>query len=141
MNPNPTPLTPAKHAFSFLEEFKKFAFKGNMIDMAIALVIGAAFTKLVESLVKHLIMPLVSVVMPGQGGYATWTVELRGVDIPFGQFLGELVNFVILAFAVFVFMVKLIGFLVRKKEEAAAPPPTRTEELLTEIRDLLKRSA
>ena len=137
---NPIDIVPAKHAFSFLDEFKKFAFKGNLIDMAIGIVLGAAFGKLVESLVKNLIMPVVSVVLPGQGGYAAWTCELNGVVIPFGLFLGELVNFLILAFAVFIFMVKVLGFLVRKNEEPTVPPPpTKSEELLIEIRDLLKK--
>jgi large conductance mechanosensitive channel len=140
MDLNPIHIVPAKQAFSLLDEFKKFAFKGNLIDMAIGIVLGAAFGKLVESLVKNLIMPLISVVMPGQGGYAGWSFPLNGVTIPFGLFLGDLVNFLILAFAVFLFMVKLLGFLIRKKEEAAAPPaPTKTEELLTEIRDLLRK--
>lgn len=141
MDMNPVRLAPAQKAFSLLEEFKKFAFKGNLIDMAIGIVLGAAFGKLVESLVKNLIMPMISIVLPGEGGYTSWALEINGVTIPFGLFLGELVNFLVLAFAVFVFMVKIVGLLVRKKEEAAAapPPPTKTEELLTEIRDTLKQ--
>ncbi len=135
---SPINLVPTKKAFSFLDEFKKFAFKGNLIDMAIALMLGAAFGKLVESLVKNLIMPLVSVVLPGQGGYAAWSFTLYGVPVPYGLFLGELVNFLILALAVFVFMVKVLGFLVRKKEETP-PTPTKSEQLLTEIRDLMRK--
>src|SRR5262245_12430254 len=131
---------PTKQAFSLLDEFKKFAFKGNLIDMAIGIVLGAAFGKLVESLVKDLIMPLVSLVLPGQGGYAAWEYEINNVKVPYGKFLGELVNFLILSFAVFVFMVKVLGLLMRKKAEPAVPPPpTKSEELLAEIRDLLKK--
>jgi len=142
MDLNPAKLAPTQRAFSLLDEFKKFAFKGNLIDMAIGVVLGAAFGKLVESLVKDLIMPLLGVVLPGQGGYASWAFELNNVTVPFGRFLGELVNFLILSFAVFVFMVKILGLLIRKKEEAVVPPPpTKTEELLTEIRDLLKKPA
>jgi large conductance mechanosensitive channel len=142
MDLNPAKLAPTQRAFSLLDEFKKFAFKGNVIDMAIGVVLGAAFGKLVESLVKDLIMPLVSVVLPGQGGYASWAFELNNVTVPFGRFLGELVNFLIVSFAVFVFMVKILGFLVRKKAESVVPPPpTKSEELLAEIRDLLKKPA
>jgi large conductance mechanosensitive channel len=141
MDLNPAKLAPAQHAFSLLDEFKKFAFKGNLIDMAIGVVLGAAFGKLIESLVKDLIMPLISVVLPGQGGYASWEFEVNHVTVPFGRFLGELVNFLILSFAVFVFMVKILGFLIRKKAESVVPPPTKSEELLAEIRDLLKKPA
>jgi len=142
MDLNPAKLAPTQQAFSLLDEFKKFAFKGNLIDMAIGVVLGAAFGKLVESLVKDLVMPLISVVLPGQGDYATWAFELNNVTVPFGRFLGELVNFLILSFAVFVFMVKIVGFLVRKKAESVVPPPTtKSEELLAEIRDLLKKPA
>ena len=141
MDLNPAKLAPTQQAFSLLDEFKKFAFKGNLIDMAIGVVLGAAFGKLVESFVKDLIMPLVSVVLPGQGGYASWEFKLNDVTVPFGHFLGELVNFLILSFAVFVFMVKILGFLIRKKAESVVPPPTKSEELLAEIRDLLKKPA
>lgn len=129
-----------KRAFSLLEEFKQFALKGNVIDLAIGVIIGAAFAKIVDSLVKHLIMPLVSVVMPGKQGYLDWKWVIDGKEVPYGLFLGEIVNFLILAFALYLFIVKFLGFVIRtKKAEAAAPPPpSRSEELLAEIRDLLK---
>lgn len=137
MDLNLSKFDPAKKAFSFLDEFKKFAFKGSLIDVAIGMVIGTAFTALVESLVKNVVMPLISVVLPGQGGYTNWTQPIGSVDVPYGQFLGQLVTFLIVAFSVYVVMVKFLGLLVRK-EAAAPPPPTKSEELLTEIRDLLK---
>jgi large conductance mechanosensitive channel len=141
MDLNPIHLTPAKHAISLWDEFKKFAFKGNLIDMAIALAIGAAFGKLVDSFVKNVMMPLVSIILPGEG-YATWKTTIQGVEVPYGLFVGEFVNFVVMSLAIFIFMVKLIGFLVRRRETPATPPaPTRSEELLTEIRDLLKKPA
>ena len=128
-------------AFSMLEEFKQFALKGNVIDLAIAVIIGAAFGKIVESLVKHIIMPLVSVVVPGTGSYLEWKWVIDGKEVPYGLFLGEVVNFLILAFVLYLFIVKFLGLIMRtKKEEAAAPPPpTKDQELLAEIRDLLKR--
>ena len=129
-----------KRAFTLLEEFKQFALKGNVIDLAIGIIIGAAFAKIIDSLVKHLIMPLLSVVLPAQQSYLGWKWVIDGKEVPYGLFLGEVVSFLILAFALYLFIVKFLGFLMRaKKAEAAAPPPpTRSEELLAEIRDLLK---
>ena len=129
-----------KRAFSMLEEFKQFALKGNVIDLAIGIIIGAAFAKIVDSLVKHLIMPLLSVVLPAEQSYLGWKWVVNGKDVPYGLFLGEVVSFLILAFALWLFIVKFLGFLIREKkaEAAAPPPPSRSEELLAEIRDLLK---
>ena len=128
-------------AFSMLEEFKQFALKGNVIDLAIGVIIGAAFAKIVDSLVKHIIMPLISVVMPGKQGYLDWKCVVDAKEVPYGLFLGEVVNFLVLAFVLYLFIVKFLGFVMRtKKAEAAAPPPpTKDQELLAEIRDLLKR--
>jgi large conductance mechanosensitive channel len=129
-----------KRAFSMLEEFKQFALKGNVIDLAIGIIIGAAFAKIVDSLVKHLIMPLLSVVLPAEQSYLGWKWVINGKEVPYGLFLGEVVSFLILAFALYLFIVKFLGFLIREKkaEAAAPPPPPRSEELLAEIRDLLK---
>jgi large conductance mechanosensitive channel len=130
-----------KRTFSMLEEFKQFALKGNVIDLAIGVIIGAAFAKIIDSLVKHLIMPLIGVVLPGEQGYLAWKWVINGKEVPYGLFLGEVVNFLLLAFVLYLFIVKFLGFVMRaKKEEAAAPPPpTKDQELLGEIRDLLKR--
>ena len=138
-------LDPTKKAFSLLEEFKAFAFKGNVIDLAVGVIIGAAFGKIIDSLVRHIIMPLVSLVMPGEQGYVGWKWVVDKVEIPYGLFLGEIVNFLIVALALFIFIVKLVGWIMKSKQEEAAapappPPPTRDQELLTEIRDLLKKS-
>ena len=134
-------IDPSKKVFSLLDEFKKFALKGNVIDLAVAVVVGAAFGKLVDSLVKNLIMPLVSSVLPvdqtGQG-YLDWSFTINGVTIPYGHFLGDVVNFLIIAAAMFFFMVKFLGFILRSKKEEAPPPPTKEQQLLTEIRDLLR---
>ena len=128
-------------AFSLLDEFKQFALKGNVIDLAIGVIIGAAFGKIVDSLVKHIIMPLVSVVVPGQQSYLEWKWIVNGKDVPYGLFIGEIVNFLILALVLFIFIVKFLGWVMRakKQEVAAPPPPTKDQELLGEIRDLLKR--
>jgi large conductance mechanosensitive channel len=133
-------VDPRKKALSFLEEFKNFALKGNVIDLAVGVIIGIAFGKIIDSLVKHIIMPLISVLLPGEQGYLGWKWVINGKEIPYGLFLGEIVNFLLVALALFLFIVKFLGWLMKaKKEEAAAPPPpTRDQELLMEIRDLLK---
>jgi large conductance mechanosensitive channel len=126
---------------AMLDEFKNFALKGNVIDLAIGVIIGAAFGKIVDSLVKQIIMPLVSVIMPGQQGYLGWKWVINGKDVPYGLFIGEIVNFLIVALALYLFIVKFIGMIMKnKKEEAAVPPPlTKDQILLSEIRDLLKK--
>lgn len=139
-------IAPARRAWSLFEEFKAFAFKGNVVDLAIGVIIGASFGKIVDSLVKNIIMPLISVVLPAQQRYQDWTWTINGKAIPYGQFLAEVLNFLIVAAALFLFVVKFLGWLMKtRKEEAAAPPPpsppTPDQVLLAEIRDLLKAQA
>jgi large conductance mechanosensitive channel len=129
-----------KKAWSLFEEFKQFAFKGNVIELAIGVIVGGAFGKLVDSLVKSLIMPLIATLLPGDAGYAEWKWVINGTEVPYGRFLAEGVNFLLVALAVFLFLVKFLGWLTRARKEE--PPPeklTKQEELLTEIRDLLKK--
>ena len=97
---------------SLMSDFRDFAVKGNVIDLAVAVIIGAAFGKIVDSLVKQIIMPLVGVVLPGKQGYLDWKWVINGKDIPYGLFLGEVVNFVIVALALFLFIVKFLGWLI-----------------------------
>jgi len=131
----------AKHALSLFEEFKNFAFKGNVVDLAVGVIIGGAFGKIVSSLVDNIIMPLVSVLLPGEASYKDWALMIGEKKIPYGAFLGDIVSFLLLAGALFVFIVKFLGWIMKSKaEEPAAPPaPTKDQELLTEIRDLLKQ--
>ncbi|MGQ9648884.1 MAG: large conductance mechanosensitive channel protein MscL [Phycisphaerae bacterium] len=138
-------MDPTKKALSLFDEFKNFALKGNVMDLAVAVIIGGAFGKIVDSLVKHIIMPLVSVIMPGEQSYLGWHWVLRGKEIPYGLFIGEVVNFLIVALALFIFLVKFLGWIMKfKKQEAAVPatppPLTKDQELLMEIRDLLKEA-
>ena len=131
---------PARAAWSLADEFRQFAFRGNLIDLAVAVIVGSAFGRLVDSLVKNVLMPLIGVLLPGEKGYQNWKWVINGHEVPFGLFLGELVNFLVVTLVVFLFVVKFLGWLdrFRRKEEAAPAPPTREQELLTEIRDLLK---
>jgi large conductance mechanosensitive channel len=130
-------------ATSFLNEFKQFALKGNVVDLAIGVIIGAAFSKIVDSLVKHIIMPVISLFFPSEQSYLGWKLVVGAKEIPYGLFLGEVLNFLVVALALFIFVVKFIGWITRlnQKEAAAvtAPPALSKDQLLlTEIRDLLK---
>jgi len=130
---------PAKKAFSLAEEFKNFAFKGNVVDLAIGVIIGAAFGKVVDSLVKNVVMPFVGLFLPGEEGYRGWKWVINGQEIAYGQFLGEVVNFLVVALILFLFLYKFLGWLTSARSEQAPPPLTKDQELLTEIRDLLKK--
>ena len=121
-----------------LKEFKAFLARGNVIDLAVAVVLGAAFGAIVKSLVDDMIMPLIGVIMGGTD-FTTLTIQVGDAIIAYGNFIQAIINFVIIAFAVFLF-VRSYNKMQKKEEEApAAPPAPSTEEtLLTEIRDLLK---
>jgi large conductance mechanosensitive channel len=128
----------------FISEFKEFAMKGNVMDMAVGVIIGGAFGKIVSSLVDDILMPLVGVVTGNVDftklEFAFGEGELSAV-LKYGNFIQNVVDFLIVAFCIFL-MLKGINKLNRKKEEPAAPEapkgPTQ-EELLAEIRDLLKQ--
>ncbi len=124
---------------SMLEEFKNFALKGNVVDLAIGVVIGAAFGKIVDSLVKHILMPLISLLIPGEQGYLAWKWVINGKEVPYGLFIGEIVNFLIVALALYIFIVKFLGIIMKSKKDAPPAPPTKDQALLMEIRDLLKK--
>jgi large conductance mechanosensitive channel len=133
-------IQPAKHALSLWDEFRAFALKGSVIDLAVGVVIGAAFSNVVNSLVHNIVMPLIAVIMPGKQGYENWVAHIGAKSIPFGRFIGDLVNFFIVALALYLFIVKFTSWITafRKDQAAAVPPLSKDQELLTEIRDLLK---
>jgi large conductance mechanosensitive channel len=135
-------LKPEK-AFSLWDEFKKFAFKGNVVDLAVGVIIGAAFGKIVNSLVSDLMMPLITAFTPSDKSYLECGWTIHGQHLALGKFLGEVVNFLLIALILFVFVVKFLGWILKaRREEAVVPqPPTRQEQLLMEIRDLLASSA
>jgi large conductance mechanosensitive channel len=127
----------ARRAFSVLDEFKDFALKGNVVDLAVGVIIGAAFAKIVDSLVKHILMPFLGILIPGEQGYLGWKIAVGAKEVPYGLFLGEIVNFIIIAFVLYLFIVKFLGFMMKAKQ-SAPPVPSKEELLLAEIRDLLK---
>ncbi len=129
-----------------LQEFKKFAMRGNVVDLAVGIIIGAAFGKIVSSLVNDIIMPPLGMLMKGvdfkELAYVMReaTEDAEAVSIKYGMFIQNVIDFLIVAFAVFL-LIKGINKLNKKKEEAppAPAPPPADVVLLTEIRDLLKK--
>lgn len=131
---------------SLIKEFKEFAVKGNVIDMAVGIIIGGAFGKIVSSLVSDVVMPPIGVLLGGVDfsklsitvKEATDTAE--AVRINYGSFLNTIIDFLIIAFVIFM-AIKAMNKMKKKEEEkpAAPPAPSRQEVLLSEIRDLLKK--
>lgn len=127
----------------FIEDFKKFALKGNVLDMAIGVIVGNAFSKIVSSLVNDIIMPLFACIT-GSNTFADVKILLvengdASTYLFIGQFIQNIIDFLIIALSLFVF-IKVLTTLVKKKEEAPAPVVKKSDELLVmeEIRDLLK---
>ena len=139
-----------------IKEFKAFAMRGNVIDLAVGVIIGGAFGKIVDSVVNDLVMPLISAII-GKPDFSSLYVVLKGTVVPgtplgearkvagtsifaYGNFVTIAINFLLLALVIFI-LIKGINSLKKKQEEIqpAAPAPTAEETLLTEIRDLLKK--
>ena len=146
------PQLPIKRP-AWMEEFQSFIMRGNVVDLAVGIIIGAAFTAIVASLVKDLFNPIIGLLLGGID-FSNIFITLKGASAPtleaakaagavtlnVGLFINAIIQFAIVAFAVF-WMVKVLSKLQRKEEEAPKPPPgpTASEALLTEIRDLLAK--
>lgn len=139
----------------FLQDFKEFAMKGNVIDMAVGVIVGGAFGKIVSSLVNDIIMPVISIVTGGEGyknlkyviteakpATADGVAAVEEVAINYGLFIQNIVDFLIIAFSIFIALRVIMKF-KKKEEEAPAPDPepSAEEKTLIEIRDLLKEQA
>ncbi|EDO0251795.1 large conductance mechanosensitive channel protein MscL [Listeria monocytogenes] len=120
-----------------LVEFRDFALKGNVLDLAVAVVIGAAFGKIVSSLVDNIIMPLVGVLIGGLD-FTDLSFKVGKSVIQYGAFIQSIVDFIIIAFAIFIFVKVLTSFIKKKEQTVEETPVPPTEEYLKEIRDLLK---
>ena len=135
----------------FFHEFKTFAVKGNMLDMAVGMIVGGAFTTLVTSIVTHIATPLIGILIGVD--FSEWNIILPHLygnaepgTLAIGKFLNSVISFIIVAFVVFLFVKAINAFHIKKAEEEAiddavteiVPELTKGEELLTEIRDLLK---
>jgi len=118
-----------------LQEFREFAVKGNIVDLAVAVIIGGAFGKIVSSVVEDIVMPAVGAL--GRVDFKSLAIQVGDAKILYGKFIQTCVDFVIIAAAIFL-AVKLLNHLRRKEEQKPAEPP-RQEKLLEEIRDLLKK--
>lgn len=121
-------------------EFKEFAFKGNVIDMAVGVILGTAITAVVTSLVQDIIMPVLSAIIKIPSDITELTLKINNINIKYGSFLSNLINFLLMAFCIFI-CIKAINKVMsfRKKEEEAVPAPKPEDiALLEEIRDLLK---
>lgn len=139
---------------TFLKDFKEFALKGNIIDMAVGVIVGGAFGKIVSSLVDDILMPIISLATGGDGyknlkyiitpakDAADGVAAVQEVAINYGLFIQNIVDFVIIALSIFVALRVTMKFMKKEREKeeapAPAPAPTKEEVLLTEIRDLLK---
>jgi large conductance mechanosensitive channel len=136
-----------------LKEFRDFAMRGNVIDLAVGIIIGAAFTGIVTSLVNDIFMPVIGAILNGvdfsnyffvlpgphsDGSYATLKAakEAGAATVNYGLFLNTVINFLIVSFVIFLVVKQMNRF--KKQQDAAPPAPNKSEELLTEIRDLLK---
>ena len=137
---------------SFTSEFKEFISKGNVVDLAVGVVIGAAFGKIVTSLVEDLLMPPIGLIIGGVNFadlkviIKSATVDAAGVAVPavsinYGNFIQVAISFIIVALAIFVFVVKPMNSMKKKQVDSPATPPapTKQEVLLSEIRDLLRK--
>ncbi len=131
-----------------VDEFKAFVMRGNVVDMAVGVIIGGAFGKIVTSLVNDIFMPIIGMVL-GNVDFTSLEIKLgepvegaQQAAIRYGMFIQEIVNFLIIALCIFM-VIKLINKAKKKKDEepAPAPEPTKEEGLLTEIRDALKKMA
>ena len=144
----------------FLQDFKEFALKGNVIDMAVGVIVGGAFGKIVSSLVNDILMPIITLCTGGSGyenmkfvikeghpASADGAAAIEEVAINYGTFIMNIVDFFIIAFSIFIAIRVTIKFKEKwekpepKEEPEAAPQPTKEEILLTEIRDLLKQQS
>lgn len=127
----------------FMEEFKQFIARGNVMDMAVGVIIGGAFSTITTSLINDVIMPLLGI-FTGSISFSTLTLTINEAVIAYGNFIQAVLNFLVMAFVVFC-MIKTLNRFHRKKEETPAeepapPEPSAEEKLLTEIRDLLKEN-
>ncbi len=126
---------------NFVKEFREFAMRGNVMDLAVGVIIGAAFGKIVTSLVNDIVMPLIGVLV-GRVNFSSLTLKFDSVEIKYGSFLQTTLDFLIVAFVIFL-VIHAINKIKRKQAASKTPPPpaplTKEETLLTEIRDLLKK--
>lgn len=129
-----------KKVNKFINEFKTFISRGNVLDLAVGVVVGGAFSKIVTSLVNDIITPLIGVIIGGQD-FASLSLKIGDATIAYGAFIQNIIDFLIIAFCIFIFVKFINKIFIKKKEEVKKETPKKSEEvlLLEEIRDLLKK--
>lgn len=120
-----------------LKEFKQFILRGNVIDLAVGVIIGSAFTAIVKSLTDNIISPFLGLFL-GKIDFSSWVITLGNAEFKVGTFINAVINFLIIAFVIFI-MVKIINKFLRTQSEDAPTAPTNEELYLKEIRDLLQK--
>ena len=130
----------ANKSKGLFEEFKTFIKRGNVIDLAVGVVIGGAFSTIVSSLVNDIIMPIIGIIIGGYD-FTGLSLKVKDASINYGTFIQNIINFLIIAFCIFILVKVINKFLHKAKEEEKKEEPTKTDEviLLEEIRDLLKK--
>jgi large conductance mechanosensitive channel len=124
-----------KEAFDLIEEFKEFAFRGNVVELALGVIMGGAFSKIVSSLVENIIIPIITIITPNIA-FKNWTVGILDSEIHVGLFISDVLTFFVVSLVLFLFIKKFLFFFVMSKKEIKN---TKQEQLLTEIRDILKK--
>lgn len=129
-----------KKVNKFINEFKTFISRGNVLDLAVGVVVGGAFSKIVTSLVNDIITPLIGVIIGGQD-FASLSLKIGDATIAYGAFIQNIIDFLIIAFCIFIFVKFINKIFIKRKEEVKKETPKKSEEvlLLEEIRDLLKK--
>lgn len=129
-----------KEVNKFFNEFKTFIARGNVLDLAVGVVVGGAFSKIVSSLVNDIITPLIGIIIGGKD-LSNLSIKIGDVNVAYGAFIQNVIDFLIIAFCIFVFIKFINKLFVKKHEEKKSEPPKKSDEviLLEEIRDLLKK--
>lgn len=124
----------------FIGEFKTFVSRGNVLDLAVGVVVGGAFSKIVTSLVNDIITPFIGIIIGGKD-FSSLSLKIGDANIAYGSFIQNIIDFLIIAFCIFVFIRIINKFFIKKQEAKKAEPPKKSDEvlLLEEIRDLLKK--
>lgn len=129
-----------KEVNKFFNEFKTFIARGNVLDLAVGVVVGGAFSKIVSSLVNDIITPLIGIIIGGKD-LSNLSIKIGDANVAYGAFIQNVIDFLIIAFCIFVFIKFINKLFVKKHEEKKSEPPKKSDEviLLEEIRDLLKK--
>ncbi|BAP85386.1 large conductance mechanosensitive channel protein MscL [Paucilactobacillus hokkaidonensis JCM 18461] len=122
-----------------LKEFKQFILRGNVVDLAVGVIIGSAFTTIVKSLTDNIISPFLGLFL-GKIDFSDWIITLGSAEFKVGTFVNAVINFLIIAFVIFI-MVKLINKFLRNQQDEETPAPTNEEIYLKEIRDLMEKQS